>query len=134
MRAAVECHVLDEVRETELVVRFVQRARLDGQTEGDAFLGTRVPADEVGQAVRQRPAPHRLVKRDDILRIERGRRRLRRLRRRGRSAEERREKSGTQDEKLSHRAGYYAVFTGEVVRQIGTCVRALCSVLTRRPF
>ena len=53
MRAAVERHVLDEMREPLLVVGFLQRSGLDRQPQGHALLRPGVLAHEILEAVRQ---------------------------------------------------------------------------------
>jgi hypothetical protein len=76
----VERHVLEEVREPPLVVRFVNRSGLDRQLQHDALLGSAVAPDVVTQPVRERPGRHGRVERQAIGRSERWRlsRRLRR--------------------------------------------------------
>ena len=69
--AAVERHVLDEVREPLLVVRFLERSRLHGQPQRHTFFRAPVAADEVLEAVRQRPCPDGRVERQDGLRVDR---------------------------------------------------------------
>ena len=80
VRAPVERHVFDEVRQSLLVVGLVERPGLHGQTERHTIGRTGVRADEIGQAVRQSPGADRGVERDAILERERGGRRWRRLR------------------------------------------------------
>ena len=63
--AAVERHVLDEVREALLVVRFLERPRLDRQAQRHALFRPSVAPDEVFEAVRQRPGPDRRVERQN---------------------------------------------------------------------
>ena len=76
--AAVERHVLDEVREPLLVGVFLERAGFHGQSKQHAFRGPGVLADEELKAVWQRAADDRAVKGNRFLWIERpGRRRLR---------------------------------------------------------
>ena len=57
--AAVERHVLDEVREPLLVVGFLERPRLHGQPQRYALFRAPVAPDEVLEPVRQRPRPDR---------------------------------------------------------------------------
>ena len=74
MRAAVERHVLDEVREPLLVVGLLDRAGLDHQPQRHPFLGPPVLPDEVLQPVRQRRLVGRAIEGDLIPRIEARRR------------------------------------------------------------
>ena len=60
---AFELHVLDEVREPQLVVVFEHRAGLDDQPQLGAVRRLRVRAHVVAQPVRQRA--------DDDLRVDR---------------------------------------------------------------
>ena len=71
MIAAVEGHVLDQVREALLIVGLVDRPGLDGQPHRDPLRGPIVVADEVLQAVRQRGGVHHLVEGERVLLIER---------------------------------------------------------------
>ena len=68
VRAAVERHVLDQVREPLLIVRFVQRSGLDREPQRDALFRTGVAADEIREPVRQRAAADGRIERDDVLR------------------------------------------------------------------
>ena len=76
MTAAIEGHVLDEVREPLLIVLLVHRAGLDRQLEADALFRARVAADVVGEPVRQRPGADRRVERELLRRRKSRRRRL----------------------------------------------------------
>jgi hypothetical protein len=70
MRAAVERHVLDQVREPELIVFFEQRSGLDREAQRDALRRTRVRPDEVGETVGQLRRADGGVERDRVLQIE----------------------------------------------------------------
>ena len=70
MRAPVERHVLDEMREPLLVVSFLHRSRFDCQTQRDAFFGPRVLAHEKLQAVRERRGTNGTVERNGILKLD----------------------------------------------------------------
>ena len=76
---AVEGHVFEKVGHPLLVVGFVQRPRSDGEAERHALLGERIVTHEVTHAVRQCAGAHGGVERNDVLRIERWRRRPRAL-------------------------------------------------------
>ena len=81
MRAAVEGHVLDQVREALLVVGFVDRSRFDRKPQRDAIGGPAVLTYVELRPVRQRARVHGRVERHRLLKIERLlRRRCRRLR------------------------------------------------------
>ena len=67
MRGAVERHVLEHVREAALVVVFEHRAGLDRQSQQDAPFRPGVPADVVGEAVRQPADGDRLVHGQDAV-------------------------------------------------------------------
>ena len=84
VRAAVERHVLDEVRESLLIVGLEERPALTARRSDDALLRTRILADEELQAVRQRAGADGSVERNGLLKVEgriRSRRHLRRERR-----------------------------------------------------
>ena len=91
--AAVECHVLEHVRQPLLVIRFVERAGLHRQPQDDPVRRPGVPADVIGQPVRQRAALDRRVERQHLLQVDGWRRGDRRLARRERQARERDERS-----------------------------------------
>ncbi len=67
MRGAVERHVLEHVRQPALVIVFEHRAGLDRQAQQDALLRSGVPADVVGEAVRQPADGDRLVHGQDAV-------------------------------------------------------------------
>ena len=75
VRAPVERHVLEHVREPLLVVRFVERSGLDRQPQQHALGRATVLADEIFEAVRQRARHDRRIERQCILWIEGARRR-----------------------------------------------------------
>ena len=69
VRAAVERHVLDEMRQALLVVRLIDRSRLDGEPERHSLGGLLVMPNENLQPVRKRGGADRRVEGDDILGI-----------------------------------------------------------------
>ncbi len=90
--APVEGHVLDEMRETLLIVGLVDRPCTNRQAQRDAFGWTAVLTDEVFQAVRQRRGMDRGIERERVLWVERPRRGRRRLREGGDHREEQRQR------------------------------------------
>ena len=80
--AAVERHVLDEMRQAQLIVALLDRPGLDGEAERHALLGARVLPDVELEAVGQRARPDGRVERQDRIgsecsRLHRARRLLR---------------------------------------------------------
>jgi hypothetical protein len=71
VRAAVERHVLDEVGEAELIRLLEKRSRLDGEPQRGALRRPAVPANEVGEAVRQLAGPNRRIERNRLLKVDR---------------------------------------------------------------
>jgi hypothetical protein len=70
MGAAVERHVLDQVREPELIVGLEQRSCLDREPQRYSLRRPRVLADEVGEPVRQLRRAHGGIERNRVLKIE----------------------------------------------------------------
>ena len=66
MAAAVERHVLEKMRESLLLVGFVDRARLHRELEHHALLRPHVLSDVVREPVRQRPFRNRRIERQRI--------------------------------------------------------------------
>ena len=71
VRAAVERHVLDQVREPKLIVGLEQRSRLHREPHRHALRGPRIRPDEVGEAVGQLRGAHGGVERNRVRRVER---------------------------------------------------------------
>ena len=63
---AVEGHVLEEMRQALLIVRLIDRTRLDHEPENDPLLRPAVLADVVSEAIRQRSGRDRAVERQPI--------------------------------------------------------------------
>ena len=61
VRRAIKRHVLNKVREAALIIRFVDRARLDSEPKQRAVCRQVVLADEELEAVRQRPGMNRRI-------------------------------------------------------------------------
>ena len=76
---SIERHVLQKMREPALVVVFVNRADVDGQTQRNTIGGPGIATDVVPHPVGQLPRADRRIDRQYLL--ERQRRRLRRRRR-----------------------------------------------------
>jgi hypothetical protein len=74
MRAAVECHVLDKVRESLLVVGFVERTCLHGQPQGDTLRRPLVPSHHEGDAIGQGSRLHGRIQRNHIVECDAARR------------------------------------------------------------
>ena len=65
--AAVERHVLDEVREPLLIVGLVERSCLDRQSQRDSLRRLVVPPDHETEAVRERSGPDRRIEWNDFV-------------------------------------------------------------------